>query len=237
MKHWILGVSAVALALSAAPSLAADALTEMYVPPAESVQDWSGFYLGAVAGGGLFNSTMVDTGENISYGYSDLTDWAGSVGLAAGYNAQFGAGVVGVEADINWAGFNNSFYDASYDTQHDRSWDWYATIRARAGVAVDNAYFYGTAGVVIANVNLKGDYDPENDCGDYYGYCVNETQFGLALGAGAEFMVSDNMSVKLEGLYLGLPTSYADDVYDGDVDNYQLASQAFVARAGLNFHF
>lgn len=216
--------------------LAADAPTEMYLPDAAAVEDWSGFYLGAVAGAGLFTSTMVDNDENISYGYSDLTDWGGSAGATAGYNAQFGAGVVGIEADINWSSFSNSFYDA-YDTQHDRSWQWYSTIRARAGLAVDQALFYATAGLVIASLDFKGDYDPPNDCGDYSGYCLTGMQVGLAVGAGAEFMVSDNMSVKLEGLYLGLPTSYADDVYQGDPNNYQLASHVFVARAGVNFHF
>lgn len=237
MKHLALGASALALFIAAAPALAADALPDIYVPEPAAVEDWSGFYLGGVAGAGLFSSSMVDNDENISYGYSDLTDWGGSAGVTAGYNVQFGAGVIGVEADINWSSFSNSFYDSNYDTQHDRSWEWYSTIRARAGVAVDQALFYATAGVVIAGIDFKGDYDPENACGDYYGYCLAETQFGLALGAGAEFMVSDNMSVKLEGLYLGLPTSFADDVYDAEPDNYQLASNVFVARAGVNFHF
>lgn len=236
MKNLTFGVSILALSLLAAPAFAADAPTEMYLPDASAVEDWSGFYLGAVAGAGLFTSTMVDNDENISYGYSDLTDWGGSAGATAGYNAQFGAGVVGIEADINWSSFSNSFYDA-YDTQHDRSWQWYSTIRARAGLAVDQALFYATAGLVIASLDFKGDYDPPNDCGDYSGYCLTGMQVGLAVGAGAEFMVSDNMSVKLEGLYLGLPTSYADDVYEDEPNNYQLASHVFVARAGVNFHF
>jgi outer membrane immunogenic protein len=238
MKNLAFGVSALAVSLAlSASAFAADLQSELYVPEAAAVEDWSGFYLGGVVGAGLFTSTMVDNDENISYGYSDLTDWGGSAGVTAGYNVQFGAGVVGVEADINWSSFSNSFYDEAYDTQHDRSWEWYSTIRGRAGLAVDKALFYGTAGLVIASLDFKGDYDPENDCGDYYGYCLTGTQVGLALGAGAEFMVSDNLSVKVEGLYLGLPTSMADDVYTEDANNYQLESHVFVARAGLNLHF
>ncbi|MBN9317021.1 MAG: porin family protein [Devosia sp.] len=227
-----------ALLLTTSASYAADLMDEVYVPDvAAGVEDWSGFYVGGTVGGGLFSSTFSDFDENISYGSVDLSDWGFSAGGTVGMNAQFGSGVVGIEADLNWSNLGASFYDNLYDTDHERMWDWYSTVRLRAGLAVDKTLFYATAGLAAVQVNFKGDYSPENDCGDYDGYCLEELQFGLAAGVGVEYMVSDNVSVKVEGLYVGLPTTYVDDDYDDDVDAYAVSSSAAIVRAGFNFHF
>ena len=217
---------------------AADALTSLYSPtPAAQSFDWSGAYIGVVGGLGMWNSTFSDFDENMSYGSVDLSGWGGSLGATMGYNVQMGSVVVGVEGDVNWSNLGASFYDNNYDAQHDRVWNWYSTLRLRAGLAQDNALFYATAGLAAVGVDFVGDDSPPNACGDDYGYCLDETVLGLALGGGVEMEVADNMSVKLEGLYIGLPTSYADDEYAGDEDAYAVSSSAFIARAGLNWRF
>jgi outer membrane immunogenic protein len=145
--------------------------------------------------------------------------------------------VFGLEGDINWSGFGSDFNDVTYGTQHTRDWEWFSTLRLRAGLTTGDALFYATGGVAAVGVNFKGDYDPENDCGDYYGYCLNETQFGLALGGGVEYAFTENMSVKLEGLWIGLPSTAVDDPYNADTDAYTVSSSVAMVRAGLNFSF
>ena len=217
---------------------AADALTSLYSPtPAAQSFDWSGAYIGVVGGLGMWNSTFSDFDEEISYDGVDLSGWGGSLGATVGYNVQMGSMVVGVEGDVNWSNFGVSFYDDSYGTQHDRAWNWYSTLRLRAGLAHDNTLVYATAGLAAVGVDFVGDYNPTNACGTYWGYCLDETVLGLALGGGVEMEVADSMSVKLEGLYIGLPTSYADEVYEDVEDAYAVSSSAFIARAGLNWRF
>lgn len=217
---------------------AADAV--VYDGPPVAVNDsfnWSGVYVGLVGSAGLFDSTMSDSNENISYGSYDLSDWGWSGGVTLGYNQQFGNAVIGVEGDINWSGFDSDSYDDPYDTQHDRSWDWYSTLRLRAGLAMDRTMIYATGGVAFVGIDFKGDYDPSNACGDYYGYCLDETVVGVALGGGVEHAFTDNISVKGELMWIGLPDEAVDDEYNDDVDNYHVKSSVTMARIGINYRF
>jgi outer membrane immunogenic protein len=238
MKRLLLTGTALVLLVGSAS--AADLLDEVYVPSAGGGYDWTGFYLGVNAGVGIINTTFSEPNENIAYGSIDYSDWGGTAGVTAGANFQSGSVVWGIEGDLNWSGLGISYYDEYWDSQHDRSWDWFATLRLRGGIAVDNTLFFATAGVAAVGVNYVGTYDPDsydacND--DNYNFCLSETQFGLAVGMGVEHAVTENISVKLEGLWIGLPTAEVPDGAYPDDYEYLLTSNAMIARAGVNFHF
>ena len=84
----------------------------------------------------------------------------------------------------------------------DTSLNWDASIRARLGYVVDErALLYVTGGPSWINAevdsNLCGSRPaiPGQNCGD------ESTEFGWQLGAGAEFMITDHLSMKAEYLH------------------------------------
>jgi outer membrane immunogenic protein len=212
------------------------------LPVPASSYDWTGFYVGAVAGGGLIDAT----GPGYYYGnYYDISgSEAGAVaGGTAGANLQFGAGVIGLEGDIMWSSLDVSeagYYTGDYYVMHS-DWDWLATVRARAGVAVDRALIYVTGGLAI--VDRKNSFCYEDPCGSYDdGYYDAEdsgVQVGFAAGAGVEYAVSQHATVKLDYLYIGLPTAGASSEYlrDDDYEPFNFKSNSQLLRLGVNWKF
>jgi len=238
MKNVVLflGVAAVTC-MSAGATLAADPIlpppAEIYYPEETGV-DWSGPYIGVHVGYGrgivgweapeisarLF-SPIEDDYEN-TY---DIDGWL--AGLQAGANAQFGNIVVGVEGDISWADISGASEDSF--SEHSLEISWLATLRARLGLAYENFLVYGTAGIAFAGV----------DTGYYPGFgddlFEDSTQTGIAVGLGAEAMVTDNLSIKAEYIY-----NYFGDYHAFEDDEVGPVTQAFdvsTFKVGLNLHF
>ncbi|ANY79927.1 hypothetical protein BB934_18250 [Microvirga ossetica] len=171
---------------------------------------WTGFYVGVNAGYGWNANDSITVG-GVTF---DLDDEGGFVGGAqAGYNYQIGSFVVGLEGDIQYADFGG---DDRFDFDGDgildddfNTSDWFGTVRARAGVAFDRALIYATGGFAFAD---------------------NAT--GWTVGGGLEYAFTNNLSAKIEGLYVNLDQ---DDNFPGlDLDN---DAEFGVVRAGLNFRF
>ena len=171
---------------------------------------WTGFYVGVNAGYGWNANDSITVG-GVRF---DLDDEGGFVGGAqAGYNYQIGSFVVGLEGDIQYADFGG---DDRFDFDGDgildddfNTSDWFGTVRARAGVAFDRALIYATGGFAFAD---------------------NAT--GWTVGGGLEYAFTNNLSAKIEGLYVN-PDQ--DDNFPGlDLDN---DAEFGVVRAGLNFRF
>ncbi|MCP5082541.1 MAG: outer membrane beta-barrel protein, partial [Alphaproteobacteria bacterium] len=116
------------------------------------------------------------------------------------------------------------------------SWDWYSTLRVRAGLAAGNALGYVTGGVVIAS--------PDYSFGEPGVNLVTSspTQVGLAIGAGAEYALGGNWTARLEYLYLGLPEDLIAETWGLNVapfggDTGSFVSSAHMARLGVNYMF
>jgi len=116
--------------------------------------------------------------------------------------------------------------------ENNGDWDWFGTLRLRGGVAVDQALVYVTAGVAAVGANYFYGWTTPPD--PAFDVVSDDVQYGFTAGAGVEYALSDSMSVKLEYLYLGLPTTSVTEV---DESTYDFTSSAHIARAGLNFHF
>ncbi|MBB4040991.1 outer membrane immunogenic protein [Microvirga flocculans] len=159
----------------------------------------------------VFTWTGFYVGVNAGFGWSTndsvtiagvpyaVDDEAGFVGGAqAGYNYQIGSFVVGLEGDIQYADFGGDHVVFDRD-------DWFGTVRARAGVAFDRALVYATGGFAFA--------DDAN---------------GWTVGGGLEYAFTNNLSAKIEGLYVSLDQDTPFGSYDAEFG---------VVRAGLNYRF
>ena len=208
-------LSSVALLGLATGALAADLPSRRAPAPviaAVPLFTWTGFYVGVNAGYGWNANDSITVG-GVRF---DLDDEGGFVGGAqAGYNYQIGSFVVGLEGDIQYADFGG---DDRFDFDGDgildddfNTSDWFGTVRARAGVAFDRALIYATGGFAFAD---------------------NAT--GWTVGGGLEYAFTNNLSAKIEGLYVNL-----------EDEDFQFAGTTFstgetdfgVVRAGLNFRF
>jgi outer membrane immunogenic protein len=192
-------VAAQSADLGPAPSYKAPA----YVAP--SYATWSGFYVGINGGYG--------TGKAEAAGTS--VDPKGFLaGGTIGYNLQTGVWVWGIEGDFDYSAMKDS--DAGVDTKV----PWFATVRGRIGYAGwGNLMPYITGGAAIAKLEVDAGAAGSD----------SDTRVGWTLGAGLEYAMFSNWSVKLEYLYADLGTY---DIGGGDVDY-----KTNILRAGLNYRF
>jgi outer membrane immunogenic protein len=195
------------------------------------VYNWTGIYVGLNGGYGWGNqdplNLITNRFDGASVGFS-----GGVFGGTAGAQIQSGHVVLGLEADLDWAGMKGSstivpttgstIFAAVNATTNI---DWETTARARVGYAQDNWLFYATGGFAI--LGAKAAFTPALglNCGNYTLVNCSGTskQFGAALGAGVEYGITQNVSAKLEYLYI---TAASLDI-----------SHHSEIRAGLNYRF
>ena len=159
--------------LVAATSVAANA-ADMSMPykaaPMQSVYDWTGFYIGGNAGGGLANSEHLDR-DAFTASNTKFQEAFGTVGVGAGQNWQFGHTVLGIDGDYNWANVDKTRDLASGGFRPEPEivatavtaalpqanttrfqMNEFATIRGRAGLALDRTLVYATAGLAFGHI-------------------------------------------------------------------------------------
>ena len=171
--------------------------------------NWTGFYAGANIGGEWLRDEM-------SNATTSHTVTPGSVtgGVQAGYNFQTGPWVLGVEGDV---GYGHPVKSTSIGRVEK---DWSGTVRARAGYAFDNVLLYGTGGLAWAHFKLDDSTAAVRR---------NTTRAGWTLGAGAEYAVNQNISVKGEYLYA--------DYGKADVGRVSHDLSDHTVRVGVNYKF
>jgi outer membrane immunogenic protein len=169
---------------------------------------WSGMYAGIHAG------RSTSAGVVTAFGRDGA--WEG--GVHVGGNMQFGALVVGAEVEGNYT--SGLSYDLGGGAGLKQNWG--GAARARAGLALDNLLLYGTVGYGFARLDPTGSVISD---GKYVG--------GLTLGGGAEFMVSDGLSLRLDYAQ----TRFEDVAFTtaGGAQTRDLTSHA--VRAGVSFRF
>lgn len=228
MRKLLLG-SVVTLALSGAavaadiparaPAIPAPILTQVYF-------SWTGLYVGLNAGGawggnGCSSFYPVDAAGTRVAGFpatgcagGDRTAFTG--GAQIGYNWQFGSMVAGVEADLNYlggrrnrtssmtvVGLPDPEFDGAYVISEGRQFgNYFGTVRARFGFALDRALIYATGGlawsdsgrastVAFTGPGTAAVYTQERR-GD---------RIGWTIGAGIEYALTNRWTVKAEYLY------------------------------------
>lgn len=251
-------LASTALALLAGPALAADLPARTPAPAPQAftappVFTWTGFYAGANIGWTQNEISARNRGFGGTAGagaYPNFSKTSNGFigGLQAGYNQQFDMFVAGIEADINFLGNRRTTGNAAVTglggavtgVSASSRLDWLGTVRARAGVAVDRVFFYGTGGLAFGAPDQR--LVLTGPAGVTHRGTNSDTRFGWTLGAGAEFAMMDNLTLKAEYLYYDLGrnsvTAAATAVGPAGTSNTaRFENTGHIARVGMNFRF
>jgi len=234
MRRIVLAAVA-AIAVSTGTAGAADlGATRVAVPAAIAapVFNWTGFYLGAHVGygTGTANWTYLPGGATVSPRPAGIFG-----GGQIGYNWQINQAVLGLEADVSAAGFRSSRACPGAGFTCESRTDFLATFRARAGFAVDRALIYATGGLALGSLKNRT-FDTAT--GALFG-TFNQTRVGFAIGAGLEYAVAQNWTVKAEYLYVnfGAGTQAPGATALSRTSDVRIRTDVHTVKIGLNYLF
>jgi outer membrane immunogenic protein len=249
-------IAAAGLIALTGSALAADMAPRTYTkappPIVAPIYSWTGFYVGGFFGGAWGDRkasvsdpcavgtlcTTVGTYNAVTPALMDLSaSYTG--GANAGYNWQTGAWVYGLEAEVGYLNARGALnpFGASDTTAFTNAGLWYGVFTARVGYAVDRTLFYVKGGAAVTRFT--------NGVVDTFETTINSTTshdaWGWAAGAGVEYALNNNWSIKGEYLYLGVRKTYVDSA----VVNLDPGSQIFnvtsrdpgihTAKIGINY--
>lgn len=212
-----LSLTAAALAMvgaAHAADLPRKGAPQTFAPAVQSVPMWNGLYFGL--NGGAIWGDFTKGGSNID----GKTAFTGGVTL--GYQQQFGQFVAGVEGDYNYSGLSGRGLTAPAGIPVKGELSSFGTLRGRLGVAFDRALVFGTAGLAVGNIELSG--APGKASG---------TKTGYVIGAGLEYALTQNFSVKTEYLYMPLGATALGVLGPGT----KAGINPHIVRAGVNYRF
>ncbi|MFZ3307801.1 MAG: outer membrane protein [Xanthobacteraceae bacterium] len=197
-----------------------------YAPP---VYNWSGFYIGGHIGGGFENSSWTDPfgGANNTFNNSGFLG-----GAQIGVNTQFNWLVVGLEGDFSWTSDIKGSGTDSIGDAITTSPQWTSTVTGRVGAAFDRLLVYGKGGVAFA--------DDKSTFTDFTGAGSTDTmtRVGWTAGAGLEYALTNNWSVRAEYDYLGFGSkqlNFTTPVLGAVSSNANLNVQE--VKAGFDYKF
>ncbi|PPD46243.1 MAG: porin [Methylocystis sp.] len=209
-------------------------------PPPPAIWDWTGWHAGVSGsyGGGSMNriSDIYAFGPPLAI-FNDVTTSAGTsgylVGIQTGFNWQFPNNVViGYESEYNYADVrtNNGGVWGNSNTRL----NWYGAERLRFGYAFGRFLPYITGGLAYGKTRTSGF---EAVGGLLFQNNASTWQAGWTVGAGLEYAMTNNISVKAEYLYselkgpsggsIGFPNAYR--TFEGN------GFDTHIARLGVNY--
>lgn len=211
----------------ASPVVAADLIIADDVGVAPASSDWSGFYAGVFGGYAAGTATAES-----ALGTTEIDGSGGLLGVTLGGNAQFDGFVLGLEGDIAWAGIEgDAACTGAPGYTCGGTVDWMGSLRARAGIAVDQVLLYATAGAALAGVTAT-----VTPVGAFTGE-FSDTFIGWTAGVGAEVKVTDDISVKAEYAYVDLGTKTAPAGTLSTLNATDLSPAFHTVKLGVNFAF
>ena len=219
-------------------------------------QNWQGLYVGAHFGYGWGNGDATVSSLPAGNPGGILTetlspDPSGVLGgLQAGYNYQSGIFVIGAETDFSFSDMRGTepgqvfatsgVLVPGYNIMTHQQTDWLGSLRLRAGVTpVSKLLLYATGGLAYGQVKYTGNL---NQLGMIqYPASTTKTKAGWTAGAGAEYALTRNWSVKAEYLYydLGKETIIGNPIPANPPWQivYDFKTSANIVRAGINYKF
>jgi outer membrane immunogenic protein len=213
------GIAAAALLIVPIAAQAADLHYKAPAYSAPAYANWTGFYVGINAG----------------YGFGK-SDWDSPLispepkgalaGLTLGYNWQTGMWLWGAEGDLDWSGMKGSADCGVVDGCELKN-NWLGTARARLGYAGWNNWLpFITGGAAFGSLKAT------TPIGD-----TSKTKVGWTAGAGLEYAMRSNWSVKLEYLYVDLGTFDCSTACGSPATVDNVSFKANLVRAGVNYRF
>lgn len=235
MRKILMGGCA-AVAILAAGTLSAQS-ADMY-RGLDPLASWGGFYGGIHLGYGDPNfkgqwHTCCTTGNRLNIGGMNMKGVLG--GGHVGYNHQMGSFVFGVEADLSggWMRERGTFTTTS--AQWEGKVDLLSSVRARLGMAFDDVHIYATGGVAFVRSSFGAITSSDEPLQK-----VSLDTFGGVVGGGAEWKVTDRISLRGEVLYYifnGKRHDLRDFGDGGTVGDFVKMNNVFTARIGASYHF
>jgi outer membrane immunogenic protein len=192
-------------------------------PPPPPPYSWTGFYLGGNAGYGFATGTLA-VGGVTGLAPATLSGFVGGGQIGANY--QLGNIVLGIEGDFD--GTSQKITYTTLGVAVTETIPWLATVRGRVGVAIDRLLIYTTGGVGF------GDFTASAAIPGIGSVSASKSSAALAVGGGIEVGITNNISARVEYLYLDtgnvpLTTIAGTSVAGRIQDN--------LARAGVNYKF
>lgn len=226
MKNFLLGT--VALVALGAPAFAADMAPRTYTKApayvAAPIYNWTGFYFGGNIGG-AFGGNNGFAGVN-----NNNNDGKFMGGLQGGYNYQFAqTWVFGVEGQYDWLSnsSNNVVFNGLPAYVYNSNLKGLGSVTGRLGYTWGPSLLYVKGGYAFSDRNRS--VTGPTVVG------VNGNTDGYTVGAGLEYMFTQNWSGNIEYQYYNFgKTTFA---------NAPLAafgsatSDQHTVKAGLNYHF
>jgi opacity protein-like surface antigen len=217
--------------------------------PQSTPQDWTGLYVGAHIGavGSNLNGSYDDDGFTRHDFVKDgggpfrLNSRGAIGGVQIGHNWQYSNFVYGIEGDISFGNWTDALDNAARGrTPESVSADahYIATLRARAGYALDHTLVYGTLGAAITDTTFRANDDMTKQDPTKIG-SVALDKIGAVVGGGVEYALNEGWSVKAEGLYFlfnDYRNSY-DLTNDKDAGNFIQLNDTWSVKVGLNYRF
>jgi len=200
--------------------------------------DWSGPYVGifgaAVAVDGTFDGTCTAVGppcDPLTYTDFEHSGIGYAYGALVGWNYQIDSFVMGIEGDWAFGGAVATNDEATVDTEI--SFNNIATLRARAGFALDNTLLYFTGGLAAVDMEFGAVMSPPGSQSD------NQWVYGWTAGGGLEHAFTSSLSGRIEYLYVNLDdTDYSmTDAALTVFDATQSFNDIHMVRAGLTYNF
>ncbi len=229
--------------LMAAPALAADLSPKpMYAAP-PPLPLWTGFYLGANAGGAIGVASSNFSVGGTSFASVDNSLTGAVTGGQAGYNWQSGPMVYGLETDIQFSDAKGTLSapcapglcGLALTANYSQEVTWFGTLRGRVGYASGGWLIYGTGGYAYGQ--LKTDANASAP-GASATFSAKDFVDGWTAGGGIEVQVAPRWSVKGEYLYMDLGRANHTFVLTGlPALNDSAHVTLNIVRAGVNFRF
>jgi outer membrane immunogenic protein len=202
MKKLLLATIGVGAVAAAAPAFAADLARRgpapapyTKAPPAvvSTVYDWSGFYVGANAGGGSSRNCWGLANGGGGEGCNSASGAA--VGGQVGYRMQMSNFVFGVEAQGDWADFSGSSKNLLNPAVTDRSRiNDFGLFTGQVGYAFNNVLGYVKGGAAV----VDDKYSTFATATGTQLSSANNARWGATVGAGVEYGILPNLSLGVE---------------------------------------
>lgn len=199
---------------------------------------WMGLYIGANGGYSMgrtwtkeqsalpFDSVALERFRDKSSGFTG--------GFQLGYNYQIGHVVAGLEADFNYRDWSSTLTSPSGAVTATTSGSFLGTVRPRLGIAAGPFLLYGTAGLAYGSPSTT----ITGNTGNTLSASNTDVRYGWVAGAGIEYRLDRNWSIKAEYLHTDLgSTAISGVAADGSTYSW---NQGFVdnsIRLGINFRF
>src|SRR3954451_3557605 len=212
--------------------------------PVAMVYDWTGFYIGVNAGGGIgrdYTRLVIPAGPSFEASY--LNPHGGLVGGQIGYNYQVSNSflvslVFGVEADFQGTGMRDSFTclltctpGVGPASRFDQRLDWFGTDRGRVGIATGPVLSYVTAGWAYGSVKTT----LTETIGTTAAFSSNQNRGGWTWGSGVEASLGGNWTGKIEYLWFTLGDRLDLFTLNGFPQAMSTDIREQMFRVGLNY--